>query len=685
LYFAPALVAPYSFIKSLFAALLVLLLPSFALAQKDTAITDSLHAIDEVVVTGIVPNSPKYTSLNIEPYPLALMNEKNPFNLSDALSKIPGISQMSTGNSISKPVIRGLYGNRILVLLSGVRFDNQQWQDEHGLGLSQIGIDRVEVIKGPASLLYGSEAMGGVINIIEEKPTQIGTKADAGTVLYSNSRGMLTDAGISSRSAKNRWWRLRLGAENHADYSDGANTRVLNSRNRGYYLKAGYGFERKNWVQENSYNFSYNQYGFILEDLPTFFDADKRWNRAMAGPHHNVMLNLFNSQNTIYLPKSVLKLNGGIQSNRRMEDEGGGQISLDMHLLSLLQNLRWEKKLNTRTTVIVNQQYTYTNNKNYGGRVIIPNASMMEGNLSGFFRFRLHKVIIETGAGGNFKYIHTLRTQILNAPGERMQPFTRNKASGNAMFGAAYNPNNKLTLKANIATGFRAPNLAELSSNGLHEGVYRYEIGDPNLKPEQNINTDINVEYQNKQLFFSSSVFYNRFVNYVYLSPTSETYFGFPVFRFLQQDATIFGGEFFASYTPKNLKWLQWKEGFTLTQGKLNNGGNLPFIPAYKLNSSVRFEKKQVATQKTAFVEPEFVYVFKQNRPAQFETNTGAYYLLNITSGLVIPAKSGNFKVGLTANNITSQVYADHLSRLKYFGLYNQGLNFVLSLRKEFK
>lgn len=672
--------------KKLFPLLLILLTATALKAQQDTSITNKVHIIDEAsFVTGISPNNPKYTSLNITGYSLVYMNQKNPFNLSDALTNMPGISQMSTGNSISKPVIRGLYGNRILVLLSGVRFDNQQWQDEHGLGLSQIGINRVEVIKGPASLLYGSEAMGGVINIIEEKPMYVGTKADAGITFYGNSRGVLTDAGFSTRTSKNRWWRFRIGAENHSDYSDGRNTRVLNSRNKGYYLKAGYGFKKKNWEQENTYNFSYNQYGFILEDLTSFFDADKRWSRAMAGPHHNVMLNLFNSQNTFRLSNSTLKLNGGIQSNRRMEDEGGGEISLDMHLLSLLQNLRWEKKLNPKTTLIINQQYTYTNNKNYGGRVLIPNASMMEGNLSGFLRFNFNKVIIEAGAGGNFKYIHTLQTKMLNAPGEPVQPFTRNKIAGNAMAGVAYNPNQKLTIKGNIATGYRAPNLAELSSNGLHEGVYRYEIGDPNLKPEQNINTDINLGYEDKEWRVGASAFYNHFLNYVYLSPTSESFFGFPVFRFMQQNASLFGGELYFSYIPKTINWLEWRESFTITQGKLDAGGNLPFIPAYKLRSSLRFEKKPLTLQKTAFIEPEFVYVFKQDRPAQFETMTDAYYLLNINSGVIIPAKNGNWTVGLTATNITSQVYADHLSRLKYLGQYNQGINFVLSVRKAFK
>lgn len=645
---------------------------------------DSLHMLKEAVVTGFRADDPKFTSLNIESYSLGQINDRAPFNLSDALAKLPGISQMSTGNSISKPVIRGLYGNRILVLFSGLRFDNQQWQDEHGLGLSQIGIDRVEVIKGPASLLYGSDALGGVINVIEEKPVAQGKKLDFGTQLFSNTLGTLTNIGFCNRIG-NKWWRVRLGVENHADYSDGSGTRVLNSRNNGYYLKAGAGFEKKQWVQENSYNFSLNQFGFIMPDLASSFQPDDRWNRVMAGPHHIVMLNLFNSQNTFFLKSSVLKINAGFQSNMRMEDEGGGQISLKMHLFSGLQSLRWEKELTKKIIFVANQQFTFENNTNYGGRIIIPDASMIEGNGSGYFKFLLNKFIIEAGAGVNNKYIKTIATRSLNMPGDAIQPFARDHITGNGMLGAVYNPADGLTIKTNTGTGFRAPSLAELSANGLHEGVYRYEIGDPNLKTEQNINSDLSLEINKRQWFFSASVFNNWFFNYVYLAPTTEVFYTFPVYRYRQQDARLYGGELYLAIMPAALKGIEWKEGFTYTRGLLDNGGYLPFIPAYKLNSSIRYEKHLGKKISSLFVEPEFVSVFKQDRPAKFETPTDGYFLVNFTSGITIAAPKGNWKLGLTGTNLTNEAYYDHLSRLKYYGFYNQGINFVLSARKDFK
>lgn len=667
----------------LFALLTSLILTSYFVgAQTNSA--DSSKQLREFVVSGFSNNSVKSTSMHIERFSAEQMAEKAAFNLSDVLSKQPGIAQMTTSNSISKPVIRGLYGNRILVLFSGLRFDNQQWQDEHGLGLSQIGLDRVEVIKGPASLLYGSDAMGGVINIIEEKPMAQGKSFDFGTQLFSNTLGILTHAGFSKRDS-NKWSRLRVGVENHADYADGAGTRVLNSRNGGYYVKGGFGFERKGWIQENSYNFSYNQFGFIMPDLATVFTEDGRYTRSMAGPHHNVMLNMFHSQNTFLLEHSTLKLNVGVQSNSRKEDEGGGQISLNMHLISVLQNLKWERQITKNTQFVANQQFTFENNTNYGGRIIIPDATFFEGNLSGYLRHKANGLILEAGLGANFKNIKTLATRHLNTPNDSMQPFVKNHFTVNGMAGAAYNLFESVLLKANVATGFRSPNLAELSSNGIHEGVYRYELGDPNLKPEQNLNMDVSLEVDRPQFYFNASLFDNVFKDYVYLAPTQMKYYGFQVFKFMQQDANLHGAEVQFIVKPQSIKGWELHGSFASITGTLGSGGNLPFIPAAKVSSSIRKEWRLRGKVTSLFIEPEHVYVFEQSLPAQFETFTGSYYLVNLNTGMTVKGGNGDWHLGLAGTNLTNNLYADHLSRLKYYGIYNQGINFVFSVRKSFK
>jgi iron complex outermembrane receptor protein len=670
-------------VKILLTGLFSLYISTNALAQR----SDSTKEMSEVIITGFHTSRIMATSLNIEPYPIKELEKKSPYNLSDALAKIPGVSQMTTGGSISKPVIRGLYGNRILVLLSGLRFDNQQFQDEHGLGLSQIGIEKVEVIKGPASLLYGTDAIGGVINVIEETPKQEGEKLDVNLRLYSNTLGTLTDAGYSNYR-KNKWWRLRLGAESNADYTDGNNLRVLNSRNGGYYLKAGFGFNKKHWIQNNAYNFSYNQYGFIMDSLTKLYVHDDRFSRSMAGPHHNVMLNILSSQNTFLLKKSTLKLNAGIQSNKRAEDEGSGEISLNMHLLSALENAKWEKNLNKNLLFVLNQQFTYEHNTNLGKRILIPDANMLEGNLSAFSRYHFPKINIELGAGYNYKQIVTFKTKSLNSgdvntPDTSIHPFNTGRASVNGMFGFSYTPNNHINVKTNISSGNRAANLAELSSNGLHEGTYRAEIGNPDLKMEQNINAASEIEIDRRYFFISASGYYNRFFNYIYLTAVNEpSWLGFAKYRYTQKDAALYGGELTCIAKPG--RQIEVKETFSATEGILDEGGYLPFIPANKLLSSIKYEKNLTKKLKGFYLEPELEYVFPQNHPAQFETPTADYALVHLHTGITTVFYHNSIKWNLSCRNILNKAYADHLSRLKYYGYYNQGINFVLSVSTVF-
>ncbi|MCB0804931.1 MAG: TonB-dependent receptor, partial [Bacteroidales bacterium] len=438
--------------------------------------------LDEVVISSYQEDPGQQTSLHIEPLHLKTIEQSGSFGISNALATMPGISELSSGIGISKPVIRGLYGNRVLVLLSGLRFDNQQWQDEHGLGLPGFGISRIEVIKGPLSILYGTEAVGGVINIIEEHPPPPETyEADAGVEFHSNTLGGTLQGGVKAAHNKH-WFRLRLGAISHCDYSDGNNERVLNSRYNGYLLKTGYGYKHNKWQSENHYYFSYHQFGFIFNGISDFFEPDNRWSRNMSGPHHRVLLNMFTSANTYHLKSSELRLNAGFQSNLRSEDEGGGKLSLIMHLMTAQYSLKWEKPLSENLSLVIANNTSLENNANYGKRKIVPDARLLESNVSVYLKHSYEKLIIEYGAGAGGKYIHTLLTKTVNSGEKEVDPFEQFRTFYNGMLGVSYIPQHRLNIKLNVASGVRAPNLAELSSNGLHEGIYTFEIGDPDLE-----------------------------------------------------------------------------------------------------------------------------------------------------------------------------------------------------------
>lgn len=652
-------------------------------------LTPTSRLVGEVVVYGHQNAAPKQTANEIMPLSTENMRLNGALSISDGLSRLPGVTQMSTGSGISKPVIRGLYGNRIQTVVLGLRFDNQQWQDEHGLGLSDIGVDRVEIIKGPSSLLYGSEAMGGVLNIIEEKPVASGVKqVDFSTRFFSNTLGYTSDVGYKT-AKDNLNWRIRAGIESHADYLDGNNFRVLNSRFGGYYAKAGFGFKKNNWISNNNYLFSLSSFGFLMDSVNLFDPPDARMSRSFDRPHHTVVLNILSSQNIFFLPESKLKVNVGFHSNNRQEQEGGNKISLDMLLNTYIANALWSKKFSRISELSIGTQDFFQTNLNQGSRTIIPDANQFESSLFGYYKHTLEHLVLEGGLRLDVRNIQTFKTGLINIadplnPGNAVTPFNRWYNSVNGSLGLSLFDDKHWNLKINTSSGYRPGNLAELSSNGLHEGTIRYEIGDINLKIEQNLCADVLVAYDNKHFTLSASAYYNHFFNYIYLQPTSLEYIGFQIFQYVQKDADLKGAEFTASVHPAGLKWLSMNVAYSYIDGQTSDHEYLPFIPAPKLNSDLRFAWSSLGKISQLFITPGVTYVFEQNRPNQFETSTPEYYLLNLSGGIKVAWAKRTLLFSVSGNNLTSLAYFDHLSRFKYFGVYNIGRNISLNFKMTF-
>jgi iron complex outermembrane receptor protein len=655
---------------------------TIAAEQYKVKLHRSALQVEEVMVSTHKEDPLRLTSLQLQPVDLSKPDQRGAYDLTQALTREAGVSMLSTGVGISKPVIRGLYGSRLLVLISGLRFDNQQWQDEHGLGLSNFGIDRVEIVKGPVSLLYGTEAVGGVLNIIEEKAPEVGiVQSDVQLQTWSNTGGLFLQGGFK-KNLGNKWWRIRVGVNNHADYTDGNGSRVLNSRFNGYYLKSSFGFKKGRWKSDNHYQFSFNNFGFIFNDITHFMEADPRWSRSMSGPHHIVMLNLVSSVNEFRLKNSMLRLNGGFQSNMRTEDEGGGELSLFMHLTTLQYALKWEKELSSRVSLVLANGGSIENNSNYGRRKIVPDAWMGEQTGSVYLRRQSSKLLLEGGAGTGIRYINTLPTKGVNTLDQELRPFTQWRPYWNAMLGLTCFPTKGLNLKANLSTGVRAPNLSELSANGLHEGVYTYELGDPEMTNEQNVNAEAGAFYNSRYVKTGMSIYQNRFQNYIYLKPTTGEWFGFPVSVFTQQDATLTGGEAYLKIIPVPKAGMSAGITYAQVVGVLDDGEYLPFMPARKLVPELRYEATSQSVFNYCFVSMDVVY--PQDLVSTNEKTSPSYNLLNAGLGVAWQKNKTRYNLGLSGNNLLNAAYADHLSRIRYFGFNNPGINLSVNFRMTF-
>lgn len=654
----------------------------YAQEDRDLKLPQSLPS---VIVTAYKEKPISESSLSISNLNVDSLAQSGVFNLSELMAKLPGVNQLSTGPAISKPVIRGLYGNRVLILLSGLKFDNQQWQEEHGLGLSEMGLEKLELIKGPMSVLYGTEAIGGVIHLVEEKQPASGNKeSEILQSFNSNTLGLSLQAGYKY-SKKDHWWRFLLGAEDHADYADGNGNRVLNSRFDGYNLKTSFGFHRKNWISVTHYLNSFNRFGFIFNDIYTFIKPDSRWSRDLShNPSHQVFLNILSSENKFILKnESILNFNIGFQSNLRMEKEGGGKISLKMHLLTFQYLLKWENQISSKTKIIFSNLGSFESNKNYGSRKIVPDAKMQESNISVYFETRLNDHwIFENGAGIGEKYIHTSFTATINNPGKEISPFNKFSPYYNLYSGFSCRPTDQTYFKFNAATGVRVGNLAELSSDGLHEGIFTYEIGNPDLKNEQIYALNLITGFTKKSIEFTFSPFYNYFNNYIYLIATGEDWFGFPVFRYKQQDAKQYGLEL--NLKLKTGEEIQTVFSYSGMISKTLDGNYTPYQPAQKLSGGVNYSilKKE---NKNLELSCSYDHYFAQSRVALNEIATPAYGLMNVGAFMEIQLNNQSAIISLNCNNLFDKAYYDHLSRFKNFGLLNIGRNIAISIKYKYR
>ena len=234
--------------------------------------------------------------------------------LADGITNIAGVESVTTGLSIGKPVIRGLSSNRVLVYTQGIRLENQQFGDEHGLGINSAGIESVEVIKGPASLLYGSDALGGVLYLNPERfANSDSASGDFSGTYYSNTQGFNTNAGFKS-STNNFKFLFRGSLTEHADYKT-KNYRVTNTRFREQDFKAGVGYQLNTFKTEFRYNVNNSKLG-IPEEI-----GEQSTNRTPLLPYQNITNHIFSSKSTLFFNASKLDINLGFTYNDRKEFE----------------------------------------------------------------------------------------------------------------------------------------------------------------------------------------------------------------------------------------------------------------------------------------------------------------------------------------------------------------------------
>lgn len=639
---------------------------------------ESAFQMDEVIVSTPFTKLQSQNVMKVERESVKSMQEKGTATLIEGLATIPGVSQISTGTSIGKPVIRGLSGNRVLVYTQGVRLENQQFGDEHGLGLNDAGVESVEVIKGPASLLYGSDALGGVLFFNPEKFALANTfQGDFGQRLFSNTHGSSTTFGL--RTSTDHWKYLIRGAYNaQSDYKTPDAGRVTNTRFQEMDFKAGIGYSNAKFSSVLRYNYNNLDLGIPEEGI-----ADQTTIKKPTFPKQGVYNNLFSLNNTLYFNNSKMDVNLGYIKNDRSEFEDSDVAVLHMILNTFDYNIKYYLPAIGKVETIVGVQGMSQENKNLAEEFLIPNAKTNDFGVFGTGIYDWGVNSLQAGLRFDYRHLISEENGILGQEGY-FEALDKTYDSFNASLGYKTAFAEALTFRLNAATGFKAPTLAELSSNGVHEGTFRYEVGNPNLKTEQNLQTDLDLEYKISHFEFSVSAFYNHINDYIYSSPTGIDIDGFQVYNYIQNNANLYGGEIALHVHPHPLDWLHFETSFETVTGKLQQGGHLPQIPANNWNNTLKFDFTNNKWLQDGFATLNVSTTFSQNKVSGFDIPSDGYTLLNMGFGGKIKWGKTSFDVNLNGNNLLDKTYVPHLSRLASDGIPNIGINFILGVAFKF-
>ncbi|HWY99059.1 MAG TPA: TonB-dependent receptor [Bacteroidia bacterium] len=735
---------------------------TFNIALSETDVEEH-----EVVVTG----TSKATSLQHTPQAITevnkdYLNENSSTNVIDAIAQTPGVSAMTDGQSIAKPVIRGLGYNRVLTINDGVEQVDQPWFDEFGIEADPDAVNRYEILKGPGSLAYGSDAISGVINLIPEQPLPNGKTEGDVLFNYQTNNGLVNNmfhmAGTSNNGIS---WSARVDNTMAHAYDNPNDGYVLNSQFSNFNADGTIGIHRK-WGYTQLHASYFSLHTGIVDG--TRDSASGKMVQAFSYPDLNggaPTYELPTQQELVsYTPLVIYQ---HIQHYKLVWDNsiavGDGHISA---IFSYQKNQRQETNDPTMPNtpdiyyysdaVTFDARYSspqirgfnyaigtngvYQASQSLGTLMLIPNYNYLT---IGGFAIANEKVSDKFYLSGGVRY----DTRTFNGIDHWIDSTTQEPAQPNApnsfhefqgfkstfsgmswSFGATYDITKAIYVKANIAQGWRAPNVAECGANGVHDGTVVYEIGDPTLKPETNIEEDFTFGINSKTVTFEANVFNNSISDYIYAKGLLSVLGGdsinnslnavglgaAPVYKYAQTGATLNGGEVSMDIHPEVIPWIDLDLSYSMVNGQLNGISDstkyLPFVPPNRFIAELKFHIKKIGksiddayikfglanySEQSKVYEQYAIYSGLNTASTPFEyaasiSATKGYTLFNLGFGGNIMASGHKFcELYIVCNNLTNLAYMDYMSRFKYLpvnyttdrvGVFNMGRNVSVKL-----
>ncbi|BBQ06697.1 MULTISPECIES: TonB-dependent receptor [Bacteroidota] len=706
----------------------------------DFVLSPAITELNELIITGVT----RSTELRLSPVIVKAVDgntlkQNSATNLIDGLRNIPGVNQITTGTGISKPTIRGLGYNRVITLNNGIRQEGQQWGDEHGIEIDENAVDRVEVVKGPGSLMYGSDGIAGVLNFLAPKALPIGEIKTQVSTNYQSNNNLI---GYSLSNAGNKdglQWLGRFSNKFAGNYQNAYDGKVFNSGFKELNGSLFLGINKR-WghshLTVSSYNNTLNLVEGERDELGRFIYENANGDEVVASgndykgykvgfPHQTINHLGVSSNNYFILNKGTINADFGFQNNKRREYENPAApnepaLFFDLNTLNYNVRYNFEKSRGWETSVGIGGMWQ--SNTNRGEEFLIPAYNLFDAGAFLFTQKTFGKLTLAGGLRFDNRSMNS-KELYLNEDEEPVQStdpdaelkfsaFNKNYNGVSGSLGLSYQVDKNSTLKFNVSRGFRAPNSTELSANGRHEGTFRYLFGTPDLKSEISHQIDVAYFLNSKHITLELTPFVNFIQNYIYLEKLvaedgteiiPDPVDGAPAFQYTAGNATLVGGEIYLDIHPQPIEWLHLENSFSYVQATQSSQPEsskyLPFIPAPRYRGEIKAELRNVnRTFSNAYIKFGINHFFQQDKffsAYGTETATPAYTLLSAGIGTNIKAfnRSDFMSLFISGENLADVAYQSHLSRLKYapenpatgrMGVFNMGRNISVKLIMNF-
>lgn len=572
----------------------------------------------------------------------------------EALAALPGVDMVSNGAGTLRPVIRGLSGLRIATLYNGARIESQAWGEYHGIYLPEEGVQAVEVIRGPATLAYGSDAYGGVLNFIPKAPLSEQGRENRLTLSgFSATQGWQVTAATEKRS-KTTFHSFRGGFKQHGDYALPTGETVSNSSYQQFFGQGSYGYIRPWGVIEGAYSSAYNTAGLIGYD-----------GYQQTGDHLVTTSTRFALGEWQVTPRVSYQLNHRKEFDRSREDQPG-EGALELLALDIsLRTLRWEAIAHRERPQGWNvtmglQGFRAESQFDDDGTVellyapLIPNSTATENSAFGVVERDLGRGGIQFSARGDHRVTAAA------------QPRTDLLASFAA--GAHWEVGDAAVLRMSVAQSERAPGLAELYSQGVHYCAYRFEQGAESLQKERSFNVEQSIEWNPAWGRLELALYQNAIEDYIYIRPTGVEANGWQVYAWESTHADFQGGEASVQVQPAQWDHLQAEAVFSLVDARDRNGEALPLIPPATFRSTVGWANGSAGRLRGLFAN----VVWNHNRDAS---------LVHLAAGGSI---SDAVDLTVSVQNLFNAEFIPTMSMLRELNIAEPGRNVRVQLAWKF-